>query len=75
MMQCGVMPEEIDPMIKNFMEKDVDKDNKIDLIEFRNIITELITRTLNEKRLTNNREGINLINAENKIDYQVENKM
>lgn len=75
MMQCGVMPEEIDPMIKNFMEKDVDKDNKIDLVEFRNIITELITRTLNEKRLADNREGINSINAENKIDYQVENKM
>lgn len=46
-MQCGVMPDEIDPMIKSFMEKDVDKNNRIDLEEFKNILKELITKTLN----------------------------
>jgi len=51
MLNCGILPEEIDPMIKAFMEKDADKNNRIDLSEFKNILKELITKTLNELKI------------------------
>lgn len=60
MLNCGVLAEEIDPMIKAFMEKDADKNNRIDLSEFKNILKELITKTLNEQRIKDKSKDVTI---------------